>query len=49
METEDQYSEISTMLSEIKSQDGQTSLLEHLENMFQTKIELNDDIIRLAK
>ena len=44
METEDQYSEISTMLSEIKSQDGQTSLLEHLENMFQTKIELNDDI-----
>lgn len=44
METEDQYSEISTMLSEIKSQDGQTSLLDHLENMFQTKIELNDDI-----
>ena len=44
METEDKFKEIASLLSEIKSQDGTKSLLEHLELMLNTKLELNDDI-----
>ena len=43
METEDKFKEIATLLSEIKSPDGTKSLLDHLELMFNTKLELNDD------
>ena len=44
METEDKFKEIASLLSEIKSQDGTKSLLEHLELMFNTKLELNKNL-----
>ncbi|MCQ2821461.1 MAG: hypothetical protein MJ252_29735 [archaeon] len=43
METEEKYKEIIEVLSSIKSKDGSSDLLSHLEAMNKIKIELNDD------
>ena len=43
METENAYKEISEMLSEIKSSDGEGNLLELLSKLLDTKIELDND------
>lgn len=43
METENAFKEISEMLSEIKSSDGNNNLLELLSKLLDTKIELDND------
>ena len=43
METENAFNEISEMLSEIKSSDGNNNLLELLSKLLDTKIELDND------
>ncbi len=43
METENAYKEISQMLSEIKSEDGESNVLELLSKLLDTKIELDND------
>lgn len=43
METDNAFKEISDMLTEIKSTEGEQNLLDLLSKMFDTKIELNDD------
>ena len=43
METENAYKEISEMLSEIKSEDGESNVLELLSKLLDTKIELDND------
>ena len=43
METENAYKEISETLSEIKSSDGKSNLLELLSKLLDVKIELDDD------
>ena len=43
METENAFKEISEMLSEIKSSDGNNNLLELLSKLLYTKIELDND------
>lgn len=45
METEDAFSEINEMLSSIRSSDCTNNLLDHLKQMFEMKIELNNDIL----
>ena len=43
METENAYKEISEMLSEIKSNDGGSNVLDLLSKLLDTKIELDND------
>ena len=43
METENAYKEISQMLSEIKSSEGEENLLDLLSKLLDTKIELDND------
>ena len=43
METENAFKEISEMLTEIKSNDGEKNLLDLLSKLLDTKIELDND------
>ena len=43
METESVFKEISELLENIKSSDGNENLLDHLSKMFGVKLLLNDD------
>ena len=43
METDNEYQDISDLLSGIKSKDGENNLLDLLSNMYDTKQELNNN------
>ena len=43
METDNEYQDISDLLSGIKSKDGENNLLDLLSKMYDTKLELNNN------